>query len=95
MSITKKMIEKQISCETGITQIKVEKVVNSLLRFISEALLNGETVMFTGFGAFKPVKRAPKKGRDFQKGKALLIKPRIIPLFIPCNDFKREFNKRT
>lgn len=64
---------KAISMDTGLTQVAVNKVLNSLEKTTHETLARGEKVQLTGFLSVKPVYRAPRKGYDPLKNVAMDI----------------------
>lgn len=55
---------KAIAGETGLTQVAVNKVLNSLENITYNTIAKGEKVQLTGFLSVKPVYRAPRKGYD-------------------------------
>ena len=56
-------------CEMTKTQAK--EVVLTILDTIEEELVEGNEVQFPGFGTFKTVERAARKGRNPATGKAM------------------------
>lgn len=55
---------KAISNDTGLTQVDVNKVLNSLEKTALETVAKGDKVQMTGFFTIKPVARAARKGYD-------------------------------
>lgn len=66
---------KAIAGDTGLTQVAVNKVLNSLEKTTHETLAKGERVQLTGFITIKPVYRAARKGFDPLKKVAMDIEP--------------------
>ena len=51
---------------------------------LREALAAGESVTFTGFGSFKVVERAARKGRNPRTGEELTIPASTVANFPPA-----------
>jgi DNA-binding protein HU-beta len=62
--------------------------IDALLDTIVKVLKNGESVKLMGFGTFKVVKRAARKGTNLNTGKVIKIKPCKVPKFAPSKNFK-------
>ena len=50
------------------TKAQTERFLDATVASLIEALKNGESVSFTGFGSFKVVQRAARKGRNPRTG---------------------------
>ncbi|GFH63284.1 MAG: DNA-binding protein HU-beta [Candidatus Desulfovibrio kirbyi] len=55
------------------TKAKAEDALDAVLSSLREALAVGDSVTFTGFGSFKVVTRAARKGRNPRTGKEIQI----------------------
>ncbi|MBQ4133877.1 MAG: HU family DNA-binding protein [Desulfovibrionaceae bacterium] len=55
------------------TKAQTERFLDATVESLIEALQNGESVSFTGFGSFKVVERAARKGRNPRTGKEIDI----------------------
>ena len=55
------------------TKVQAEKVLDTIIESAREALISGESAIFTGFGSFKVVKRACRTGRNPGTGEAIKI----------------------
>ena len=62
--MNKQDIVKAIAKDTELTQVAVNKMINSLERLVSDCLARGEKAQLTGFVTFKPIYRAARKGFD-------------------------------
>lgn len=62
--MNKQEMVKAIAQDTELTQVAVNKVLNSLEKITYETVAKGEKVQLTGFLSVKPVYRAPRKGYD-------------------------------
>ncbi len=50
--------------KTGLTKTEAEKAFDSVFEVITEALIDGEKVVVTGFGTFEVKERAARPGHD-------------------------------
>ncbi|MCH8172770.1 MAG: HU family DNA-binding protein [Proteobacteria bacterium] len=62
-----------VSKETGTSIAETAKVIDATLGEIRSLLGKGGTISFTGFGSFSVAKRAKRKGRNPQTGRAMTI----------------------
>ena len=65
---------KEIAKETGLSQKDSGNALDATLKAITKALKKKDSVTLIGFGTFKTVKTAARKGRNPQTGKEIQIK---------------------
>jgi DNA-binding protein HU-beta len=65
---------KELATSTGLSQKDAGITLDALLKTITKVLKKGEILRLIGFGTFKVVKTAARKGRNPQTGKELKIK---------------------
>ncbi|MEN8189826.1 MAG: HU family DNA-binding protein [Thermodesulfobacteriota bacterium] len=65
------------------TKVTAEKALNNVLGNMVKAMMSGERVTLLGFGTFRVVERAPKKGRNPQTGQVITIPARNAVKFKP------------
>jgi DNA-binding protein HU-beta len=65
---------KEIANQTGLSQKDAGGALEAFLKATSKALKKGDAVTLIGFGTFKVVKTASRKGRNPQTGKEITIK---------------------
>jgi DNA-binding protein HU-beta len=65
---------KEIANIAGLSQKDAGNALDATLKSISKALKKGASVTLIGFGTFKTVKTAARKGRNPQTGKEIQIK---------------------
>lgn len=65
---------KSIANQTGLSQKDSAAAVEAILVTVTKALKKGDVVTLIGFGTFKVVKTAARKGRNPQTGKEIQIK---------------------
>ena len=67
------------NCE--LTKATAEKVLNSTLGAITEAVAAGDKVTLMGFGTFAVSERAAREGRNPQSGKTITIPAKKVVKF--------------
>ena len=71
-----------------ISQSSAEVALNEFMAGVSDALKKGERVTLVGFGSWDVRKRAARKGRNPQNGKALNIPARRVVRFRTGSELK-------
>jgi DNA-binding protein HU-beta len=87
ISMTKADIVNEISKNTGIEKVTVQKTVESLMETVSDSLVDGKNVYLRGFGSFIVKKRAEKTARNISKNTTIIIPSHYIPSFKPAKTF--------
>lgn len=85
--MTKADIVNEISKNTGIEKVTVQKTVEAFMGTIKDSLENGENVYLRGFGSFVVKKRAEKTARNISKNTTIIIPAHNIPSFKPAKTF--------
>ncbi len=85
--MTKKDLLDQIAKETG-SKKSAEGALNCLLGQIQKSLKKEGVFQLVGFGSFKTVKRAARKGRNPRTGEAIKIKASKTVRFSPSKTLK-------
>jgi DNA-binding protein HU-beta len=80
-TIGKQDVISRVAQHAGIPNKQAEKVVNAFLDTVTESMERGEEVRITGFGTFKVVERAPRKGRHPRTGEEMQIPGGMRPTF--------------
>ena len=63
----------QIAADTGMTRAAIKAVLNSFIDNTTEALQEGDTVVFQGFGTFLPWEQTEGPARNPQTGEPVMI----------------------
>ncbi len=63
--------------------------LNVILDGITKSLVKGQSVVLTGFGTFKVLKRAARTGRNPKTGAAIKIPERKVARFKAGNELKK------
>ena len=85
--MTKADIVNQVSKNTGIEKLVVQRTIEATMETIKMALENGENVYLRGFGSFIVKKRAEKTARNISKQTTIIIPEHYIPAFKPAKAF--------
>lgn len=67
----------------GITKVRAELALRSVLLQMSKAMEKGEKVTLSGFGTFRVAVRAEQKGRNPQTGDTIIIPSHKVVKFKP------------
>lgn len=73
MEITKKDVVNLVKAKTDLSAKTTGEVVDALLEVITEALVDGDSVRFTGFGTFSVTERAARTGKNPRTGEMIEI----------------------
>jgi DNA-binding protein HU-beta len=85
--MTKADIVNEISKNTGIEKVTVQKTVEALMETVKDSLVSGKNVYLRGFGSFVVKKRAEKTARNISKNTTIIIPAHYIPSFKPAKSF--------
>ena len=85
--MTKADIVNEISKNTGIEKITVQKTVEAFMEAVKDSLVINKNVYLRGFGSFIIKKRAKKTARNISKNTTLIIPAHNIPSFKPAKSF--------
>lgn len=70
-----------VARDTRLSQRIVGDALNSAMRVISQALKDGKTVTFPGFGTFYTAKRAEGTVRNIRTGEPITVPERRVAAF--------------
>ena len=87
-------IIKEISQNTGIEKVTVEKAVEAFMETVKDSLTGGSNVYLRGFGSFIVKKRAEKTARNISKNTAIIIPAHVIPSFKPAKEFVAQVKEQ-
>lgn len=63
----------KVAQRAGITKAQAKMTVAEFVKVVTESLAVGESVSVYGFGVFKVVERAERKGRNPRTGEELIL----------------------
>ena len=79
--MSKKEFVEAYAKATGETKKRAEELVNEFLGTVEEALVNGESVQFVGWGTFEIRKRAARTGINLQSKEKITIPAKNVVKF--------------
>lgn len=85
--MTKADIVNEISKNTGIEKITVQRTVEAFMESVKDSLVREKNVYLRGFGSFIVKKRAKKTARNISKNTTIIIPEHFIPAFKPSKSF--------
>ena len=92
--MTKADIVNEISKNTGIEKVTVQKTVEAFMETVKDSLSNDKNVYLRGFGSFIVKKRAKKTARNISKNTTIIIPAHNIPAFKPAKTFVNEVKNK-
>lgn len=90
--MNKTELVERVAENTGKTKKEASLVVDSVLKAISDALVEGEKVTLIGFGNFEVKERAARLGRNPQTGEEIQIEASKVPSFKAGKQLKDAVN---
>jgi len=95
MLMTKAELVDKIHAKAALsTKAQTEQALDAVIASLKDALAAEETVSFTGFGSFKVVHRAARKGRNPRTGKDIAIPAGKVAKFTPGKALKEAVKKK-
>ncbi len=85
--MTKADIVNEISKNTGIEKITVQRSVEAFMESVKDSLVREKNVYLRGFGSFIVKKRAKKTARNISRNTTIIIPEHFIPAFKPSKSF--------
>ncbi|MDL1971456.1 MAG: HU family DNA-binding protein [Candidatus Desulfofervidaceae bacterium] len=79
--MTKTEFINKVAAETGLTKKNAARAVDAVFKVLEDTLKSGENVVITGFGSFKVVERAARKGKNPQTGEPIEIPAKKVVKF--------------
>lgn len=70
------------------SKAKAEEALDAVISCLRDALIEGDSVTFTGFGSFKVNTRAERKGRNPRTGEPITIPASKVVKFTPGKTLK-------
>ena len=86
----------KVAKETNLTKKDVRQVVKGFFEALAEEFKKakpGDNLRIQGYGTFKVVKRAPKRGRNPRTGEEIEIPARKVLTFKPSEAFIEELEE--
>ena len=85
--MTKAGVVNEISRNTGIEKVVVQRTVEAFMETVKDSLVDGKNVYLRGFGSMIVKKRAEKTARNISRNTSMIIPAHNIPSFKPSKEF--------
>ncbi|MBQ7456939.1 MAG: HU family DNA-binding protein [Desulfovibrio sp.] len=92
--MTKSELIDKITAKVNVLAKKADADValNTILDELRGSLIAGESVLLTGFGTFKVIERAERKGHNPKTHEPITIPAKRVAKFIPAKSLKKAIN---
>ena len=91
--MTKADIVNEVSKNTGIEKVTVQKTVEAFMETVKDSLVKDRNVYLRGFGSFKVKSRNPRKARNPRTGASVDVPAKLVPYFKASNELKIKVNR--
>ncbi len=92
--MTKDELVRSVSREVDMNQGLISKAIDSVFSNLKESLGKGDSFRMVGFGSFRVVERAERRGRNPKTGEEIVIPARKTVRFAPGKDLKELMNPK-
>ena len=91
--IKSELIQKIANTNPRLYLRDVERIINTLLDEVVEALKRGDRVELRGFGAFSVKEREARQGRNPRTGDAVAVNAKRVPFFKTGKELRERLNQ--
>ena len=91
-TVTRAHLIDAINQEFGVQRTELEKMLESILNRITDALSKGESVKNSSFGSFSIRHKAERMGGNPKNGEEFLVSARYVVAFRPSPALKSRIN---
>ena len=91
-TVTRADLCEAVCQKVGLSRIESAKLVELVLKEITDCLERGETVKLSSFGLFVVRKKGQRMGRNPRTGQEAPISPRRVVVFKPSAILKQRIN---
>jgi DNA-binding protein HU-beta len=92
--MNKKQLAGKVASKMDLSKAEAERIIDSTLNSISEAMVAGDKVRLVGFGNFVVRKRKGRVGRNPQTGEKITIGESKSPAFVPGINLKKAVKSK-
>ena len=93
--VKSELIQRIAAQNPHLYQRDIEKVVDTILHEMVDALRRGDRVELRGFGALSVRFRAPRQGRNPRTGAVVAVTKKAIPAFKTGKEMRARLNRET
>lgn len=91
-TLTRMDLSEAVFREVGLSRNESAELVESVLKHMSDALVEGESVKISSFGTFSVRSKTARVGRNPKTGEEVPITPRRVLTFRPSHLMKERVN---
>jgi integration host factor subunit alpha len=91
-TVTRTDLSEAVYQKVGLSRAESARLVEGVLREISDSLAAGEDVKLSGFGSFLVRSKSERVGRNPKTGVEVPIEKRRVMVFKPSNILKAHIN---
>jgi len=92
--MTKADLILQLAEENNLSTREATSIINTILKTITDALVQGESIELRGFCSFTIRSYDAYEGKNPRTGKTVMVKPKRLPFFKVGKDLRERVNKR-
>jgi integration host factor subunit alpha len=92
-TITRADLCEAVYQRVGLSRTESAKLVEDVLKEITDAIVRGENVKLSSFGSFVVRAKGQRIGRNPKTGQEVPIEPRRVMVFKPSNILKQRINE--
>lgn len=91
-TLTRSDLSEAVYREVGLSRNESADLVESVLKHVSDALVDGDSVKISSFGTFGVRDKGARVGRNPKTGEEVPIEPRRVLVFRPSHILKNKIN---
>ncbi len=92
-TVTRADLGEAVYQEVGLSRNESADLLESVLEYMADALIKGETVKVSSFGSFSVRHKGQRIGRNPKTGEEVPILPRRVLVFRPSQVLKNRINE--
>jgi len=92
-TVTRADLGEAVYQEVGLSRNESADLLENVLEYMAEALINGESVKVSSFGSFSVRQKGQRIGRNPKTGEEVPILPRKVLVFRPSQVLKSRINE--
>ena len=89
-TLTRMDLSEAVFLEVGLSRNESAQLVENVLDYVSDALVDGQSVKISSFGTFSVRHKAARIGRNPKTGQEVPISPRRVLTFRPSHLMKER-----
>ena len=94
-TVTRAHLGEAVYQEVGLSRNESADLLETVLSFMTESLVEGNSVKISSFGSFSVRQKGQRVGRNPKTGEEVPILPRRVLVFRPSQVLKSQINRRS